>query len=272
MFQAPFRAVVSDLDGTLLCPNHQLGNFTIDTLRKLAERGIDIILATGRSYFDVKEILAKVGISNAMMITSNGARVHNLQGELLLSHSLPNDLAYELTNVPFDESKVCVNTYQGQDWFINVDMPETAEFHKDSGFSYQVIDFKKYQPQNAEKAFFLSRHPEHLAPVEQFIHQHFHEHINMAYSTPTCLEIMAKNVSKASALKQVVDTRGYDLSGCIAFGDGMNDVEMLSEVGKGCVMGNADPRLTQAAPQLEVIGHNSHEAVASYLRATFGLR
>ena len=93
----------------------------------------------------------------------------------------------------------------------------------------------------------------------------------MTYSTPICLEVMNKNVSKATALAQVIEQREYGLQDCIAFGDGMNDVEMLAEVGKGCIMGNADPRLIQRCPQLETIGCNTDEAVASYLRAIFGM-
>ena len=272
MQQLPFRAIVSDLDGTLLTPNHTVGEFTIDTLQKLAAKGVDIMLATGRSYYDVKEILsARIGIANAIMITSNGAKVHNLQGELLLDNPLPDALAYEITNVPFDPSKVCVNTYQNAEWFVNVDIPEMKDFHKDSGFCYQVTNFKTLQPRDTEKVFFLSRKPQDLVSVEQHIQQHFGEQVNMAYSTPTCLEIMYKNVSKATALAQVVAHKNYALADCIAFGDGMNDVEMLSEVGKGLIMGNADPRLSQAAPQLEIIGRNAHESVASYLRATFGI-
>ena len=46
MHTLPFRAVVSDMDGTLLNANHVVGDFTISTLEKLAQRGIDIVLAT----------------------------------------------------------------------------------------------------------------------------------------------------------------------------------------------------------------------------------
>ena len=47
MQQLPFKAVVSDLDGTLLNTNHVIGEFTIDVLNKLEQKGVDIILATG---------------------------------------------------------------------------------------------------------------------------------------------------------------------------------------------------------------------------------
>ena len=51
----------------------------------------------------------------------------------------------------------------------------------------------------------------------------------------------------------------------------MNDFEMLKQAGKGCVMGNADPRLKEALPNNEVIGFNKDEAVAHYIRQVFGL-
>ena len=53
----PFRAMVSDLDGTLLTPEHLVGDLTIDTLRALEQNGVDIILATGRNHTDVSSIL-----------------------------------------------------------------------------------------------------------------------------------------------------------------------------------------------------------------------
>ena len=93
----------------------------------------------------------------------------------------------------------------------------------------------------------------------------------MTYSTPQCLEVMNKNVSKANALDELVTHRGYQLSDCIAFGDGLNDKEMLARAGKGCVMGNADKRLKALLPQHEVIGENKDEAVACYLRKLFNL-
>ena len=73
----PFRAMVSDLDGTLLTPEHLVGDLTIDTLRALEQKGVDIILATGRNHSEVSSILGKIGAGRADMITGKGARVRN---------------------------------------------------------------------------------------------------------------------------------------------------------------------------------------------------
>ncbi len=67
--------VASDLDGTLLAPDHKLSTFTKKTLKDLHDKGFTFIFATGRHHVDVAGIREIAGIP-AYMITSNGARVH----------------------------------------------------------------------------------------------------------------------------------------------------------------------------------------------------
>jgi hydroxymethylpyrimidine pyrophosphatase-like HAD family hydrolase len=93
--------------------------------------------------------------------------------------------------------------------------------------------------------------------------------VNVSFSTLTCLEVMAGGVSKGHALEAVSKAMGYGLKDCIAFGDGMNDAEMLSMAGKGCIMGNAHQRLKDLLPELEVIRTNGDNAVPHYLRKLF---
>ncbi len=76
-------------------------------------------------------------------------------------------------------------------------------------------------------------------------------------------------MSKGHALEAVAQAMGYSLKECIAFGDGMNDAEMLTMAGKGCIMGNAHQRLKDLYPELEVIGINADNAVPHYLRDLF---
>lgn len=271
MRAVPFKAIVSDMDGTLLNANHVIGDFTISTLEKLAKKNVDIIMATGRGYADVASILSKLDIENAAMVTSNGSEVHDLQGNLIYSNYLPEDLAFAIMQEPFDPKNICLNTYQGDEWFINIDVPSLKKYHQDSGFMYQVVDFAKHHGRDTQKVFYIGRSLQDLLPLEQHLREKYGEQISLVYSTPQCLEVMNKNVSKATALAALVAQHGYQLSDCIAFGDGMNDQEMLNLVGKGCIMGNADPRLVAALPHLEQIGLNKDEAVASYIRATFGI-
>lgn len=268
----PFRAIISDLDGTLLNGEHRLGEYTIATLEKLAALGVDIYLATGRSLPDVKHIIAKVKVAEAILVTSNGARANNLAGELLAQHHIPEALALTIMQqTPYDPNAVCLNSYQGEQWFINRDIPQFKKYHQESGFMYEIVDFAQHHGKQTEKIFYIGKTPDELLPIEQFIRHHYGDQLQLTYSTPQCFEMMLKGICKANTLAELVQARGYSLADCIAFGDGMNDVEMLSQAGRGCVMGNADPRLKQALPHNPVIGENRDEAVAHYLRNLFGI-
>lgn len=267
----PFRAIVSDLDGTLLNHEHRVGRFTIETLEKLANLGVDIIFATGRNYPDLSHIVRKLAINQAMLITANGARANLLSGEQLISHYLPEETAFALMQIPFDPERVCLNSYQGEDWFMNKDIPEFKAFYQESGYCYQVVDFSRHHGRQTEKVFFIGKEPEDVFPIEQQIRAQFGDSVHLTYSAPYCIEVMTKGVCKANTLAELVKMRGYELKDCLVFGDGMNDLEMLSLAGKGCIMRNGDPRLKAALPHNEVIGLNRDEAVASYIRAVFGI-
>ena len=108
MANLPFRAFVSDMDGTLLNGNHVVGDFTRNTLEKVASKGVDIILATGRGYLDVAAQLNNMDIENAAMVTSNGAEVHDLKGNLIYSNYIPETLAFEIMQEEFDAKRSCL--------------------------------------------------------------------------------------------------------------------------------------------------------------------
>ena len=75
-----YKAIISDLDGTLLNENHDVDEFTINTVKKVLEKGIKFYIATGRSYFGAKEVMDKLNLE-IPLITSNGARILNSEGK-----------------------------------------------------------------------------------------------------------------------------------------------------------------------------------------------
>ena len=130
----------------------------------------------------------------------------------------------------------------------------------------------RHHGRQTEKVFYIGKTPEDLLPIEKYIQQKYSDFVQTTYSTPLCFEVMAKGVYKANTLRALTQLRGYQLSDCIAFGDGMNDIEMLAQAGKGCLMQNADPRLKAKLSDNEIIGSNQDEAVAHYIRNLFDIR
>ena len=263
-----YQVVASDLDGTLLNPDHMLSPYTKETLKLLTSRGIHFMFATGRHYIDVGQIRANLGIK-AWMITSNGARVHDTDGNLVFAHNLDSDIASDLFGVVNNNPDIVTNVYRDDDWFMNRHRPEEMRFFKEAVFNYSLFEPGLLEPEGVSKVFFTCHDHEILLPLEQAINARWGDRVNVSFSTLTCLEVMAGGVSKGHALEAVAKEMGYNLQDCIAFGDGMNDAEMLSMAGKGCIMAGAHQRLKDLHPELEVIGSNADDAVAHYLRKLY---
>lgn len=261
------KIVASDLDGTLLAPDHLLSANSKQTLKELHAKGYTFIFATGRHHVDVAGIRKSVGIP-AYMITSNGARVHDEQDELLYSQNIPETMVQPVVDLLNTDSELFVHMYQDDTWLLNQEDEYLRKFHTETGFTYSLFDANNAPTQGIAKIFIT--HPkqdhEHLVEFEDALRQKFGDSLNIAFSTPWCLEVMAKEVSKGEALKAVAEKLGYGLENCIAFGDGMNDAEMLSMAGHGLVMENAHEKVKKALPNNTVIGSNADDAVAEFLK------
>ena len=262
-----YQIVASDLDGTLLAPNHQLTEFAKQTLKALHQKGHTFVFATGRHHVDVAGIRAQVGIP-AYMITANGARVHDQHDQLMYSQNVPKELVQAVIDVVKNDPSVFVHLYKGDQWMLNKEDQVLKNFHEDTGFSYQLFDIDQAPTDDIAKIFFT--HPDHdgdyLVQFENQLREKFGERLNISFSTPWCLEVMAAEVSKGDALQAVAESLGLKLDNCLAFGDGMNDVEMLAMAGKGLVMSTSHPRVKAALPNNAVIGSHADDAVAHFLR------
>ncbi len=262
-----FSIVASDLDGTLLAPDHKISAHTKQTLKELHTKGFTFIFATGRHHIDVTEIRGLIGIP-AYMITANGARVHTPENQLMLSTNLPADVVQPIIDLVKDDESLFIHVYLDDQWLLNRNDPELDQYHLESGFTYSVFDPDNAPNQGAAKIFIthVDKNHEYLAEYEKQLQQQFGEQVNIAFSTPFCLEVMGPEVSKGHALKLVAESLGKNLDNCITFGDGMNDYEMLTMAGKGLVMETAHDRLLAALPdRVEKIGSNADDAVANYL-------
>ena len=99
----------------------------------------------------------------------------------------------------------------------------------------------------------------------------FKDELSITVSSPFCLEFMKKGVNKAETLKKVLKILDIKPEEVIAFGDSMNDYEMLSLVGKPFIMGNASKRLIEALPNVEVIGNNNEDGIGEKLQEIFNV-
>jgi len=95
----------------------------------------------------------------------------------------------------------------------------------------------------------------------------FGNKINLTFTLEQCLEVMEANTNKSTAIDVVLKEKKLTADQAIAFGDGMNDIEMLKGVGKAILMSNAQKELVAALPQAERTTSSKEHGVAAKLNA-----
>ncbi|NVZ99741.1 Cof-type HAD-IIB family hydrolase [Pseudomonas gingeri] len=263
-----YSLIASDLDGTLLLPDDRIGEFSRSVLNRLVESGRHVVIATGRSQPDVESILRDYALP-VHLITSNGARITSACKSLTASEHLPQSVVRTLLDATKADRDLVINAYCDSRWITNADSQLLEDFNHNDDFQPTVLDVEAFPVEAIEKVFFIHRDKDHEALVllDGQLKALVGSAVHSTFSAPWCLEMMASSVSKGNALKKLAAFLDVPMSQCIAFGDGMNDVEMLTVAGKGLIMGTAHHKVMQALPEHETIGACTEESVARYLSA-----
>ncbi|QIQ41655.1 MAG: Cof-type HAD-IIB family hydrolase [Buchnera aphidicola (Microlophium carnosum)] len=260
--------IAVDLDGTLLSSKNKITKYTQEIIRILIKKRFYFIFASGRHYIDVMEIRDSLKI-NIFMITSNGAKIYNLDNELIFSNDLEENIASKLCRIKYLDTEIITQIYQNNKWYINNNKIDNKFCSALSILKYQYFHPDNLNFNNISKIFFTSRNFQKLYILKRTIANYYGKKVHMNFSVPGCLEIVSGSTSKGYGLKLISNLLGIPLNNCIAFGDGMNDQDMLTVAGKAYIMKNADSRLKNALPHLEVIESNDNDGVARCLNKIF---
>lgn len=257
------RLAAFDMDGTLLLPNHHLGEETLHTLRRLLnERHMTLAFATGRHALEMRHILGSIEL-DAFLITGNGTRIHSMEGELLHREDLSSDVAEAVIHREW-RTGASLHVFNDSGWLTQYDIPDLLKAHVYSGFRYQLADLKRLPKSEVTKICFCGDHGD-LCQLKEQLSVALGDAAFLCFSALDCLEVLPVGCNKGAALRKLSEHLGMTMQDCIAFGDAMNDREMLSSVGQGLIMGNAMPQLKNELPHLPVIGHCNKQAVSHYL-------
>ncbi|RKR05206.1 hypothetical protein C8C83_4538 [Flavobacterium sp. 90] len=257
------KVVVTDLDGTLLNPQHKISDYTKSIFQELHNQNYLIVVATGRHHLDAMAIIEKLEIP-VFLVSSNGARIHSPEKKELFAFNLESDVVKAALNVEIDP-EITVVLFKENVWQTNRISERLNAFQEELRYVPELVDYKTLEDFSAIKIFFSHDNHEKLVVLKDAIMANSSQDLHHAFSLPTCLEFMDKSVDKAVAIQKVLEQEGFSLEEAISFGDGFNDVQMLSSTGKGLIMGNAPALLKETLPNLEVIKTNAEDGVARYI-------
>ncbi|EEP44426.1 Cof-like hydrolase [Collinsella intestinalis DSM 13280] len=255
------KLIASDMDGTLLDENGQVPPETFDLILALRGRGVRFVASSGRRYDRLCDFFSPVK-DRMDFVASNGAQVFADGVQIdreVYSHLAIRRLAKTVAMFPnmhlalFDRTKSYL--LDDEDKFVrevDKDLPNVERIYELPSPQVSIIKASIFCDDGnvMDNAYVLQRE---LGGLFTF-----------APSGSSYIDAMQPGISKASGIAQVMEYHGIDASEVMAFGDAMNDYEIIRFVGTGCAMANGRPALRAVADR--VIGSNVEHAVQSEMR------
>ncbi|NLO89215.1 MAG: HAD family phosphatase [Clostridia bacterium] len=257
------KLIAVDLDGTLLDNDGKISPRVKDAVAKVREKGVEVTLATGRTFLSAKPFAAELGI-NLPLITYMGALVRYSDSDrVLYERCVPSDLAQEVIKVA-EERGYPINFYLDDCVLVKELTPENVEYSR----KYNVVvkevgDLSKVSHISPIKLLIINEDEEEMNEFERKCRETFGKYLHITKSMPEFLEFSHPEATKEKGLEAVAEHLGLKREEIMAIGDSNNDLEMLQYAGFSVVMGNAREEIKKYADY--VTTSNEDDGVAEAL-------
>ncbi|WP_077623289.1 Cof-type HAD-IIB family hydrolase [Sediminibacillus massiliensis] len=228
-----------DIDGTLLDHDKKLPPSTKEAIFTLKEQGHIVAIATGRAPFMFEDLREELDIDT--FISYNGQYVV-LNGEVLYTNPLNIDSLEKLTaKALLNEHPVVFMDHED----MKANVPEHA-YINESIKTLKIGHFPTHDPhyykgRDLYQSLLFCPEGEEKQYVEEF------DDFDFIRWHPVSVDVIPKGGSKANGINKITEKLGFPPERQYAFGDGLNDVEMLSKIENSIAMGNSVEQAKSAA-------------------------
>lgn len=233
------QLIFFDIDGTLLNHEKRLPLSTKQAVAALKETGHEVAIATGRAPFMFEDIRKELDINT--YVSYNGQYVV-ANNKVIYKNPLSTETLTALTQAAEANEHPLV-------YMDHEDMKATVEDHPYMQESIGTLKIDRYPTHNPryleEREIYQSLlfckdgdEAQYTNAFEQFRFVRWH---------PLSTDVLPAGGSKARGLQAVMEAFDFQTEHVYAFGDGLNDIEMLQFAGHGVAMGNAEDEVKKAA-------------------------
>lgn len=256
-----YSVVMLDIDGTLVDSNLQVSRNTIRYLNRLEQRGIPIVLCSGRAPSGVELVGNMVGLKSPI-VCYGGGLVLDENRAILEDRGIDRELAVgfkRFVTDNFPEITVCSYIYDV--WLVDdINDPNIRLLMERNWTSTAVVgelEAALHTTSSAHKLMCMGE-PHDIRHVQIAAQEQFPD-LELVRSGSIFLEVLRKGVSKLTAMKCIRDYYHVELEQIVAIGDYYVDMDMLRDAGLGIAMGNAPEEVKRVAAR--VTASNDEEGV-----------
>lgn len=284
-----YKLVAIDLDGTLLNSYGQVSKKNKEILKEAQERGIEIVLASGRSTNSVKNIANEIGDCK-YIICGNGSLIYDLQKEeIIYDKFIEKAKALQIIKIceqnsiyynVYTENMVIAKTLSNNVLFYHQENANKPENKKtkinlvDNIYEYveklENENILKFTISDTSSIIFNSiiKKLREIKKIDVLDVAHMSRKIIKSGTEEVLLEyyyteITRENVDKWNAIEWLIDQLNIGKEEVIAIGDNVNDKLMIENAGMGIAMGNSAPYIKEIADK--VVANNNEDGVTEAL-------
>ena len=270
------RLIALDLDGTLVNSRWEISEPDRCALQAASERGIQIVVVTGRRPMAAAPYIAKIPCP-VTTITSNGALIRTCGGEVVYRDFLPRAMALKVLDVAQEYRPYTVAifdvTSRGQVTMQDTAVPEgpLGWYVRTSADYLQLVPDLLAAIQRDPVQLMIGGPIAKIEPAEALLRaSECCASVNLTWTkyperNIALFDIMNRGCSKGRALRFWATKCGTPPADIMAIGDNFNDRDMLEFAGLPILMGNHIAGL--ARPEWAVTGSSDDSGVATAIKA-----
>ncbi|MCT2534249.1 Cof-type HAD-IIB family hydrolase [Aquibacillus koreensis] len=228
-----------DIDGTLLNHEKELPEISKKAIFQLKDKGHEVAIATGRAPFMFEELREELDIQT--FVSYNGQYVV-VNGEVVYRNPMDIGSLEQLTKEALQNEHPVV-------FMDHEDMKANVPEHTYIQESFATLKIKQFPTHDPlyYKGRDLYQTLIFCAEGEEDIYKATYHAFDFIRWHPFSVDILPKGGSKAIGIEKVVERFGFAKQNQYAFGDGLNDIEMLSTIENSVAMGNAEDTVKASA-------------------------
>ncbi|MEQ2526804.1 Cof-type HAD-IIB family hydrolase [Robertmurraya yapensis] len=228
-----------DIDGTLLNHDKEMPASTKEAIFALKEKGHEVAIATGRAPFMYEDLRKELDINT--FVSYNGQYVV-LNGEVIYKNPLITTSLVKLTEAALENEHPIVYM-DHEDMKANV--PD-HDYIKESISTLKVEKFPTHDP-NYYKERDILQSLLFCPEGEETQYEAVYKDFDFVRWHPVSVDILPRGGSKLKGIEKIVEKLGFPKERIYAFGDGLNDREMLTHVHNSVAMGNGEEEIKAVA-------------------------